>query len=465
MPDNWSPEATVRPATSRRPRKTAPPVLVTEADETPYPTPSRAWHATIVLLLVMALSYLDRTIVSLLVIPIQKDLGLSDSAMGVVLGPAFVFLYAILGLPAGYLADRYNRRNILAAGLVVWTLGTLACAASRSFEMLVAGRALVGMGEACVYPCAFSIAADYFPPNRRGRAIGVVATGVSIGAGTALFGGGILLQFASAIDTIHWPLFGQLQPWQIVFAMCGIPGFVILLILATVREPPRRGIPSAASLQDGTATGFLRFLLNNTKVVVAILFAYVLFAMIQYGLTSWAPTMLSRRLHLSVPDAAYIYGATVITVSPLAALSGGFVGDWMSRRWADGRVRMAVFVAPIFIPGTLLTCLSPHLMMVVLGLCLISASGTMVGTSVYASMQELAPSQFRGQMLAVYSLASGLLGMMVGPPMVALITDYVLHNPGKVNLSILAVCAPGAFIAWLLFAWGMRGFRALRTDC
>jgi MFS family permease len=428
-----------------------------------YPTPMRAWYATIVLLLVMALSYVDRTILSLLVIPIQADLRLSDSAMGFLLGPAFVCLYALIALPLGYLVDRYNRRNILAVGLVIWTAGTLVCAIARSFEALAIGRALVGMGEACVVPCTFSIAADHFPPHRRGRAIGAVSAGVSIGAGTALFGGGLLLRLASRIDDISWPLVGMLKPWQLVFVGCGLPGLLVLALLLTVAEPPRRRSDGAVTDQAPPAL-FGAFLRINAATIVTLLVAYVLFALIQYALTSWTPTMLTRRLALPIADAAFILGGVTIIVSPLAAMTGGLLGDWMSRRWPDGRVRMALLVSPLFVPGTLLASLAPTIGLVVLGLCLISLSGTIVGTSVYATMQELAPVGFRGRMLALYAIFSGLLGMMVGPPMVALLTDHLFHDPASIHLSMLAVSLPGVLISIPLFALGLRGFRSMRAS-
>jgi MFS family permease len=111
----------------------------------------------------------------------------------------------------------------------------------------------------------------------------------------------------------------------------------------------------------------------------------------------------------------------------------------------------------------LLSTLAPDIDLVVLGMCLISASGTIIGTSVYATVQEMSPSRYRGRMLTVYALAAGLLGMMLGAPLVALMTDHVFKNPARVNISMLSVSAPGAVIAFGLFWWGLRGFRRMRA--
>jgi MFS family permease len=257
---------------------------------------------------------------------------------------------------------------------------------------------------------------------------------------------------------------GALKPWQLVFIGCGLPGLLVLALLFTVREPMRHGATATSPNATPGRDLFGAFLRIKAGTIIVILSAYVLFSLIQYSLTSWTPTMLTRRLHLTVPDSAFALGAVTIVVSPLAALTGGFLGDWMSKRWPDGRLRMAVLVAPIFLPGTLLSTLATDIRLAVLGMCLISASGTIIGTSVYATMQELAPDRYRGRMLAIYALAAGLLGMMLGAPLVALMTDDVFKDPARVNISMLSVTAPGAVIAFGLFWWGLRGFRRMRGE-
>ena len=428
-----------------------------------YPGPGRAWYATTVLLLVMSLSYLDRQVLSLLVLPIQADLHLSDTAMGILLGPAFVLLYAIAGLPLGYLVDKYNRRNILAVGLSIWTLGTIACGLARSFDMLLIGRALVGMGEACVIPCTFSLVADCFPPERRGRAVGVVSSGVSVGAGLALFGGGFLLKFASTIDHLSWPIVGILQPWQLVFISCGLPGLLVLALLFSIPEPARHGHASAVT-SPSQEHGLAKFLKRRGGTIAIILMGYVLFTLIQYSLTSWTPAMFTRRLGLTPAEAGFVLGTLVITVNPTAALVGGFLGDWMSKRRPNGRLRMALLTAPFFIPGAILTCLGANVELVVLGIAITGFAGSMIGTSVYAAIQEISPGRFRGRMLAIYALAHGLIGMMLGAPAVAFMTDEVFRNPQLVHLSMLSVSVPGAALGLFLFWAGQKGFRAMRDE-
>lgn len=433
-----------------------------EMESPGYPAAGRAWYVTIILVLTMALSYVDRTILSLLVVPIQLDLGASDTRMGILLGPAFVLLYSIMVLPVGRLADRMNRRNLLIAGVAVWTSGTIASGLSQSFETLLVARSVVGAGEACVVPCTFSMVADYFPPARRGRAVGAVSTGVSIGAGTALFGGGLMLRWATQIEHLSWPLIGQISAWKLVFIGCGLPGLLMMLMLLTVKEPRRHGRSSSHS--DPRQSAFFRLLGRDSKVISGILVAYVLFSLIQYGITAWMPTMLTRRLHLSTADAGFAYGGVIVIISPLAALAGGFMGDALSKKYSDGRLRMAAFVAPFFLPGALLATLAHDRQLVIFGICLLSASGAIVGTSVYATVQELVPANYRGQMLALYTLGAGLVGMMLGAPLIAVVTDYVFGNHGALNLSMLAVSASGAMVAIALFWAGLAGFRRVRAN-
>ncbi len=436
-----------------------------------YPSPARAWYLAAVLLLVIALSYLDRMVVSILVVPIQADLQLTDSQIGFLLGPAFVFLYALFGLPMGYLVDRSNRRNVLAAGLLIWTIGTLVCGAAHSFNVLLFGRSLVGLGEACVVPCTYSLIADAFPPHKRGRAVGVVSTGLSVGAGTALFGGGYLLELSEKFDHIEWPVLGLLTPWQLVFFCCGLPGFAVLILMVlTIREPDRHEQRNPATNDEQQRMGdllsltFGDFMRRNAGAIMIIFGGYMLFTLIQYAMTSWTPTMLTRRLGIHPASTGYILGTAIILTSPLGALCGGFVGDAMSKRWQDGRLRLAMCVSPFFIPGVLLTVFGSTVFVVMIGACLTGFTGTLIGTSAFATVQEMSPGRVRGRILAVYALAHGLIGVMLGAPSVAFVTDNVFADPGKIHLSLLIVGSGGAALATALFAFGLRGFVQMRRE-
>src|SRR6187402_336812 len=136
-----------------------------------YPSRGRAWTVVAILIATAILSYTDRQVLSLLVDPIRADLGISDTQISLLLGIAFALVYGVAGIPLGYLADRTSRRNLIFAGVLVWSLGTIACGLSHSFSQLFASRIFVGLGEAVLSPAAISLISDYFPPARRGTAV------------------------------------------------------------------------------------------------------------------------------------------------------------------------------------------------------------------------------------------------------------------------------------------------------
>jgi len=430
----------------------------TSSAEIGPPSRAYAWYVVGVLVLVTTLSYLDRQALGLMVVPIQNDLHMSDTQMGLLLGPAFVALYAFAGLPIGALADAYSRRNILAAGLAVWSVSTVACAFAASFWSLAIARAGVGLGEACLVPCAFSLAGDYFTAADRGRGVAAVTLGVPIGAGLALFGGGFLLQGAQALNAGGGP-WAAYAPWQLVFIACGLPGGLALLLMCTVREPRRAARPKGG---PSPVEAMLAHLRAHPATVALALVAYVCFAFMQYGITAWTPVLLARRHGLDPAHAAFFYGAFVICLSPIAALSGGVASDWMARRWTDGRFRLALLLSPLFLPFVALATLSSGLALTGLGLAGLTLVGGVIGTSVYVAFQEIAPPTLRSQMLALYGLAANLLGLGLGPVAVAFFTDSVLHSPSAVNLSLLLVCGPVSVLAVTCFTVGLRRYRTLR---
>lgn len=213
---------------------------VSDAAAQAYPRPLYAWYACAVLLLAYIFSFIDRTIVSLLVIPIERDLGINDAGMSLLQGFSFALFYALLGLPIARLVDARDRRVVVAAGIALWSIMTAACGLAGRFWHLFLARVGVGAGEAALLPGATSLLADYFPPERRGLAMGVFAAGIYLGAGLALVIGGLLLHLLDG-TRLALPLLGALHPWQTVFIAVGAPGLVVALLMLSLREPERRG--------------------------------------------------------------------------------------------------------------------------------------------------------------------------------------------------------------------------------
>lgn len=187
-----------------------------------WPSAGRAWWQVIVLTIAYIVSFVDRTIISLLVEPIKADLGIGDTQIALLQGVAFGLCYAIMGFPLGWLADRRSRRGLIAAGSTLWGVATAWCGAAGSFTQLFMARVGVGVGEASLSPAALSTISDLFPREKRGLAIGFYTMAVSLGSGLALILGGAVLAWVATFPRISVPLLGPLAPWRMAFVSVGL---------------------------------------------------------------------------------------------------------------------------------------------------------------------------------------------------------------------------------------------------
>src|ERR1700734_2488400 len=231
-------------------------------------------------------AFVDRPILSLLVGSIKRDLGISDTRIGLLQGLSFALFYTVMGLPLGRLADTRSRRNLIAAGVVVWSLFTSACAIAKSFWSLFFTRIGVGVGEAGLSPAAYSLISDYFPPERLGVAISVYYMGVFLGSALALLVGGMVVAVMALIPTVTLPAIGTIASWRVTFLIVGAPGLLGALLVYTIREPLRKNLlrnvdGAAAHLSFAQAIGQLRL---RWQSVAGISLAMVFQSMANYAL-------------------------------------------------------------------------------------------------------------------------------------------------------------------------------------
>ena len=220
-------------------------------DPAPYPPAGYAWYVVGVLTLAYVLSFIDRQILSLMVEPIRRDLGISDKQMSLLMGASFAVFYTFFGIPLGRLADTRSRRGIIAVGIAFWSVMTTGCGLVNKFWQLALLRMGLGVGEASLSPSAYSLIFDYFRPAQRSTAISVYSMGIYIGSGLAFILGGLVIRSTSGQEHFILPLLGAMRSWQIVFFVVGLPGFLMSLLLLTIREPERQGANRA---KDGSTT-------------------------------------------------------------------------------------------------------------------------------------------------------------------------------------------------------------------
>lgn len=428
----------------------------TSADAVPGYRPAYAWYVTLVLLLAYTLSFVDRQILGLLVQPIKHDLGLSDAAFSIVHGLAFAVFYTFIGVFFGRIADRRNRRNLILLGVVVWILATAAGGYVTSFFTLFMARVFVGVGEASLSPAAYSMLADYFPPHRRARAMSVYTSGVYIGSATAFIVGGIVISATSQASEVVLPLLGSFRPWQAAFVLVALPGLLLIALLFTVREPARLEHKLAGAAPD------LSHLKHNARVYVSLFLANGVIAMITFGITAWLPATFIRQWGWTPGQIGPAYGAIVLTCGIGGMLLSGWLADRLAARGRGDMALTISLVATVILIGiSLLFAFAPSPALALTAVALITFFLGMPVALAPSILQAVTPNRLRGQVTSIYLLLVNLIGLGLGPFLVAAGTDYVFDDEARVGLSLGLVCTLSALLGAVCLLVAARPYRAL----
>ena len=403
---------------------------------TAEPSRAYAWYAVGVLVLAYAFSFLDRQVLSLLVEPIKRDLGLSDTEISLLQGFSFALFNALGGLPIGRLVDNGRRMTIIPIGIAFWSLATAGCGLVRGFAGLLLCRMAVGVGEASLTPSAYSVIADAVPQKRLGLALGIFSMGVHLGAGLAFVLGGALVASLSTGGGPDWPLVGRLHPWQATFVVVGLPGLLVAAWTATLREPARRGAgPTPLPLRE-----VLAYFRANARSLTALMLCAAFASMTSYGITAWSPSFLVRTFGWSIAEAGRSYGAIVIVCGMLGVVAGGLVGDRLVARGVrNGRLMVMAAASACALPFTV----AAPLMGDPTTALLLMAPATFLGTVTIgtgpAALQEILPNRMRGLGTSLAVLVVNLIGLGLGPTLIALMTDYVIGDETQLRYSLAMV--------------------------
>jgi MFS family permease len=408
------------------------------------------WYALSVMLVAYVLAFVDRQMVNLLVEPIKHDLSLSDTRISLLQGFSFALTLSLAALPIGRLIDTGRRTLILSAGVVVWSVMTAGCAAATTFSALLFARAGVAAGEATMTPVALSMIGDYFPPRRIGLATGIYALGVHLGSGLALILGALLVEFAkSAVVSV--PGLGTIQGWRLVFLSVGLPGLLVALWVAHLREPPRGGsehhphsvIPWREALAFLRAQGRAQGSAN-----LAVGFAL----MANYGVSAWAPAFFSRSYGWGPSSFGTTYGPLTIISGVSGVLIAAVLGDrWHGRGLRDARLRIlggaTLIAAPLYAVAPLIHDPIATLSMLAFA-NFFNAAAIGSGPGI---LQDIAPPRLRGMTHALALLTVNLIALGLGPTSIAAFTDYAMHDEQKLGLS-LAIVPPIVLLISAVFA-------------
>jgi MFS family permease len=421
-----------------------------------------AWFVVFILMLANISSFIDRQILALLVTPIKRDLHLSDTQISLLMGLSFALFYTFFGVLVGYFSDKFNRRNIIIAGITVWSLMTALCASARSYGQFFLVRMGVGVGEATLAPSAYSMITDYFPKNKLSTALSTYSMGIFLGSGLALLIGAGLVAGLPTSGTTHVPILGDIFHWQILFIYIGLPGLLIALLLFSIKEPTRKDLNTQ---QTAAAASSLREALNiiwsKRKAYLFITFGVTFGAFGSYGSTAWVPTFFVRTFGWQMREIGFKFGLLITVFSALGVLAGGWMADRYIRQGrADGRMRVGLQSGVVLTLSAVIFLFdNPNLVLAALAI-----PAFFLAYPFGAAVQEIMPNRVRGLASSIFLFILNMIALGGGPLVVALFTDYIFKNELLLKYSLVALYLIGGLLSTLFFALAFKPYRDLVAE-
>ncbi|UNK43271.1 MFS transporter [Luteimonas sp. S4-F44] len=409
---------------------------------------SRGWVLG-VLTAIYLVNFIDRQILSILLPQVKAEFDLSDTVLGLLVGPTFALFYATMGLPLALLADRVNRRRLIAASLALFSAMTIACGLVAQFWQLAVARVLTGVGEAGTGPASQTMITDLYPPERRARAQAVYATGANLG---------VLVAFAAGGAIAHaWG-------WRIAFIAAGLPGLALtLVLLATVRDPKRGAHdPARAAQQDapGFATVMVQLWRSRAFRYTALGASSTCFT--AYALGSFFPLFLDRSHGMSTRDIGIVMALIMGVCGGLATYTAGYFADRLGRRDQRWYAYIPALAALAPLPLAPICFLARDTgIALAAAIVPLSLTAAFIGPTI-AVVQRLVPLRSRATAVATLILIDNVVGLGLGPQFVGLASDLWRPALGEDSLRY-AMLAATAGSALSVFGFVMAA-RHLRAD-
>ncbi len=421
-----------------------------EAPKSAETTPAyRAW-ALFILVVVYTFNFIDRQIVGILAVPIKADLALSDTELSLMGGLAFALFYTFLGVPIAMLADRKSRVWIMTIALALWSAMTALCGIAQNFTQLFLARLGVGVGEAGGVAPAYSLIADYFPSEKRARALSIYSFGIPIGSAFGILLGGVLTSFLD---------------WRAAFVIVGLSGLALAPVLRlTLKDPVRGGLDGAANAGPAKIMDVVRMLAKKPSFWGLSLGA-ASSSMMGYGIIFWLPSFLVRSFGGALPAffawlpgwmipanagpvlyASYFYGTIL--------LIGGTAGIWLGGVLADryGPARKSAYAAvPAFaflatIPFFAAGILSKSLLLTFFLFMAPTALSLVWLGPVISAFQHLVPPNMRATASAVFLFINNLIGIGLGNLAIGALSDSLAARFGDESLRYAILSGTGFYV-------------------
>ena len=380
-----------------------------------------AWKMVGVLTFFGTLAAIDKHFLTLVVPNIKADFGVSDVQIGLLIGLAFAVSNVAVSLPAGWLADRADRRRILAGGVLLWSIMAATCGLARSFGQLFVARVGVGLGEGVSPPASYSLIRDGVAPKRRGLAFAIFSLGGAVGSGMAFLIGGLLIAAIKAVDLSHVPVLGGMPSWQVALVVIGLAGLPLALLAFTFPDPGRTG----AQVERATVGQILVVAGRHRAVLVPLLIFSVVQSALTSGFSAWIPSLLARTYHVGPESFGPTLGIVLMIGAPLGLVGAGLLIDRLGKE--GPAIAAIISTLMVIIAGSLgphassITAYWPFQVVIIMASTVyLPVTSTLVA--------RVMPSAAIGMTMAFLLFLQGIIGAGLGPLAVALLTEHVVSS-------------------------------------
>ena len=387
-----------------------------------------------ILLLAYIFNFIDRQIIGVLAVPIKAELGLSDRQLGLMGGIAFALFYSGLAIPIAWLADRKSRVNIIAVSVALWSAFTALCGLAQNFWHLFLARMGVGIGEAGGVAPSYALISDFYPKERRARALAFFSLGIPIGSALGVFFGGWI---ASNLD------------WRSAFIIVGLAGLpAALLVKVGIPEPVRGGFDTADGAASEPAPPFpaVAGTLARTPSFWLLSFGAASGSILGYGLIFWLPSFFTRSFDLALTEVGWFYGSIILVGGVLGTFLGGWIGDRLgpNNPAAYALIPAICFTvaAPCFALGLFAPSLEIAWALFVVGQMLALA---WLGP-VIAAVQHIVPPNMRATSSASFLFINNLIGIGFGIFFLGFMSDTMAEAYGDESLGYSILYGLGFYL-------------------